>query len=226
MTVSKILAGIDGTGAILNSTYKKDFTNSFVNRLANKGDGNLRYWRGPITTGGGLMDAIGKAYSFIEHKVNTTRGMRDVLLTGYSRGATGAVVVAKKLQDIGITVRAMLLFDCVDMHLVFDAETIPKNVKNVLHLTRQAEAGSRTGWGNDAIFYYPEHTKMDRWSYLCTHGALGGVPSSPSGDETANDFVKEFGTIGTTNVTYNDDAKTSAVIWADIQPFCLQHGFI
>ena len=226
MSSTKILVGIDGTGAFFDSTYAKEMANSFVNRLAGKAGDNTGYWRGPITPGGGLTDAINQAFHFIEQKVKSTRGLRSVILTGYSRGATGVVVIASKLQKIGIEVDAMLLFDCVDMHLFFDAETIPQNVRNALHLTRQAEAGSRTGWGNDAIFYYPEHTKLDRWSYLCTHGAMGGVPSVPSGDETGSSLVKEFGTIGTTNVTYNDDAKTSAVIWADVQPFCLQHGFI
>jgi hypothetical protein len=226
MSITKILVGIDGTGPMSDEKYDTDMANSFVNRLAWKAGDNNGYWRGPIVPGGGLARAISQAFHFIEQRVNSTRGLKDVLLTGYSRGATGAVVLARKLQDIDIQVSALLLFDCVDMHLFFDAETIPKNVKHALHLTRQAESGSRSSWGNDALWYYPEFTKLERWSYLCTHGAMGGVPSSPSGDETASDFVKESGSIGTTNVTFADDAKRSAVIWADIQPFCLQHGFI
>ena len=224
MSVTKILVGIDGTGAMSDAAYDAEMANSFVNRLAWKAGDNYGYWRGPIIPGGGLARAISQAFHFIEQKVKSTRGLKSVLLTGYSRGATGVVVLASKLQNIDIQVDGLLLFDCVDMHLFFDAETIPKNVKNALHLTRRAESGSRSMWGNDALWYYPKHTKLERWSYLCTHGAMGGVPSSPSGDETASDFVTE--TIGHTNVSYADDARISAVIWADIQSFCLQHGFI
>jgi hypothetical protein len=136
------------------------------------------------------------------------------------------VVLANRLQEIEVSVRAMLLFDCVDMHAGLDAATIPKNVKNVLHLTRHPDSGSRSSWGNDALWHYPDYTKMERWSYMCTHGALGGVPSPLSGDDTAADLVKESASIGRTNVTYDDDERISAVIWADIQSFCLQHGFI
>ena len=225
MSVTKILVGIDGTGAMSDDQYDKDFANSFVTRLAWKGDSNFGYWRGPIIPGGGLARAVRQAFNFIEEKARSTRGVTNVLLTGYSRGATGIVVLAKKLQDIDIQVRAMLLFDCVDMHLFLDAETIPKNVKNVWHLTRHPEAGSRTSWGNDALWYYPSDTKMERKEFMCTHGALGGVPSSPGEGQSAGDFIKEFGS-GTTNITYAEDARMAAVIWADVQPFCLQHGFI
>jgi hypothetical protein len=226
MSSTKILVGIDGTGPMSDATYDKEMETSFVNRLAWKAGDNYGYWRGPIVTGGGLERAVNQAFHFIEEKVHSTRGLTNVLLTGYSRGATGIVVLANRLQVSEITVRAMLLFDCVDMHASLDAATIPQNVKNVLHLTRHPDSGSRSSWGNDALWYYPDHTKMERWSYLCTHGALGGVPSSPSGDETAGDLVKESATVGKTNVTYADDARISAVIWADIQSFCLQHGFI
>jgi hypothetical protein len=211
MAVTKILVGIDGTGPFFDSQYEKDFASSFVTRLAYKGNDNYKYFRGPIVPGGGLSEAIDGAFQFIKEKATSTRGMTNVLLTGYSRGATGIVCVAKKLQDAKIDVHAMLLFDCVDMHLFFDAETIPQNVRNVWHLTRHPDSGSRTSWGNDALYYYPSSTNMELKRFMCTHGALGGVPSAPGDGQSRNDFIEESGG-GTTNITYSEDARMSGVI--------------
>lgn len=227
-----ILAGIDGTGgeAIPGSgrdaRYDIDFANSFVTKIARVAKPGFGYWRGPVMLGGGLMGAINGAFNFIEQKVRTTRGMTSVLLTGYSRGGAGVVSVAKKLKDAGIDVSAMLLFDPVDRYLFADAEVIPTNVKNVLHLTRDSKSGSRESFSNDAMRYHPSSTKLDAYKFMCTHGGLGGVPwTIPTGGKST-DIIDEGGVDGATNITYGEDKSMSDFIWNFIQPFCKTHGFL
>ncbi len=227
----KIIAGIDGTGGGAvpgrdrDRQYDEDFANSFVRTLSWTPGTNTAYWRGPVTAGGGLVGAVNGAFSFIRNKVESTRGMREVLLTGYSRGAAGVVAVAKKLERVDIEVRAILLFDCVDRHVVIDAEIIPRNVRHVLHLVRDPKSKSRESFSNDAMYYYPP-TQMEAYKFLCTHGGMGGVPWVVPDGANKYDLIDEGFPDGITTITYAEDKKVSERIWRFIQPFCRQHGFV
>ena len=154
-----ILAGIDGTGSDINpgagrdQRYDAAFANSFVTKLC-RNKNYAGYWRGPVALGGGLVPAINGAVEYIEHRKRNEPN-EPVLLTGYSRGAAGVVVVAKKLQRKNIDVKAMLMFDCVDRHLFIDAEEIPNNVGFVMHVIRDPAGGSRGSFGNDGMRYNP-----------------------------------------------------------------------
>src|SRR5690606_36336474 len=149
-----IIVGIDGTGggtfpgAARNARYDRDFANSFVRRITGRGDPDRAYFRGPVTFGGGLMDAISGGFQFIKSRRDA--GVRDpILLTGYSRGAAGVVALANRLKNANEDVEALLLFDCVDRHIGIDAEVIPNNVGYVMHVVRDPRSKSRESFGND-----------------------------------------------------------------------------
>src|SRR5262245_13609714 len=141
MPIMPIVVGIDGTGSGLMSGQRRDeeydrvFANSFVRRLCDETKPNRKYLRGPILLGGDLIDAVVKGRRYIIEKRQA--GVNEpILLTGYSRGATGAVNIAMQLKDQRVPVKALLLFDCVDMHLALNAAEIPDNVGPVLHVRR------------------------------------------------------------------------------------------
>lgn len=236
-----ILAGIDGTGGGTlpgkkrDVRYDKDFDSpdfnkkSFVNRICQNNTGSL-YRRGPVTLGGGLMRAIDDA---VEHIVNSLKNEpnADVLLTGYSRGAAGAVVVAKRLQKKGINVKAMMLFDCVDRHLFIDAAVIPNNVGSVLHIRRSKDARSRESFGNDGTQWNPP-TVYQQQMFKGTHGAMGGTYWKPEGDPPYDpnnpkwrEIIDEGGIDGKTAMTYAADKECSDTIWGYVLPFLREHGF-
>ena len=226
----KIVVGIDGTGSEFlpgsgrDASYDRAFANSFVTRLTRRAITGYAYWRGPVALGGGMVGAINGAYSFITGHARSNPGS-DILLTGYSRGGAGVVSLANRLNSAGLTVKAMLLFDPVDRHLFIDAATIPSNVRNVLHLTRDPRAGSRESFDNDAMQYYPSSTTLSAFKYMCTHGGMGGTPwDTPSGKTDADKVVESFPD-GDTNVTYKQDRDVSAQIWRDIQGFCQTQGY-
>lgn len=231
-----ILVGIDGTGSAVmpgrqrDIDYDRAFANSFVRTICNRASGQVLYRRGPVALGGGLSDAITAG---VNHVVSSRRSNpgAPVLLTGYSRGAAGVVVVAKRLKSQNINVAAMLLFDCVDRHLFIDAEIIPDNVAHVFHVQRHPDAGSRESFGNDGMRYYPAKTKYEPIErFLCTHGGMGGCPwEIPPGGKGSDIIDEGFGAgsnDGPTNVTYDQDARVSRDVWAACVPFMQRYGFI
>ncbi len=231
-----IVVGIDGTGSAINPGAQRDrdydvaFANSFVRRICNAGGPLALYRRGPVALGGGLAEAVGAG---VNHVVTARRSNpgEPVLLTGYSRGALGAVVVAKRLKSQGIHVQALLMFDCVDRHLFFDAEVIPDNVANVMHVMRHPDAGSRESFGNDGVVYYPAKTNYEPIArFLCTHGGMGGCPWDIPAGSSGSDIIDEgFGAgsnDGATNVSYDQDRRVSAEVWAHVQPFIRRFRFM
>jgi hypothetical protein len=237
-----ILVGIDGTGdamspgAARDAAYDRDFAKSFVHRICS-GKPRAKYLRGPVALGGGLLQAIAEGVTFVvAQKKQVPR--EPVLLTGYSRGATGAVVIAKRLKELNIRVRALMLFDCVDRHIAVDAHAIPNNVDYVNHVKRSPRARSRMTFSNDAIAFTPPTIYPTPKEYFCTHGAMGGMPWTPAAGQSANDYVDE-GTMEAlmsptrrepvweyhTYVTFAQDDAASKQIWRDVQPFLATHKF-
>lgn len=224
-----ILVGIDGTGgdaapgAGRNARYDAAFANSFVTRLC-RNKNYAGYWRGPVALGGGLVPAINGAVEYVENR-RRNEPNAPVLLTGYSRGAAGVVVVAKRLQRKNIDVRAMLLFDCVDRHLFIDAEEIPNNVGFVMHVVRDPAGGSRGSFGNDGMRYSPPTVYPAAYKFLCTHGGMGGTPWTIPAGKTGSDLIEEGFPDGRTRISYDNDKKVSGEVWNFVRPFIRLHGF-
>ena len=226
-----ISVGIDGTGgdvipgAARDNRYDVTFTDSFVRRLCSPDTVNKRYFRGPVALGGGLLDAISGGAEFIIGRRKA--GVSDpIVLTGYSRGAAGVVAMAKVLQRKNIDVRAMLLFDCVDRHLLIDAEVIPNNVEYVFHVVRSPNSGSRETFSNDGLRYRPPTNYPAAYAFMCTHGGMGGKPWVIPAGVVSDEVVDEGGMDGKTKITYAQDAKVSAEVWDFVQPFIQKHGYL
>jgi hypothetical protein len=229
------IMGVTIIGAGRNNKYDKDFKDSFVSRICRKRpEPNKKYLRGPVQLGGGLVSAISDATDFVIERFQVNK--EPVLLTGYSRGAAGAVCVAKKLRERNIYVKAMLLFDCVDRHLFVDAAVIPDNVENVHHVRRDPTTNSRNFFSNDGRIFAGMKGKYTEESYFCTHGAMGGVPWKPEPGQRMSDFVDEgieskilawqgLDWKGRTNVRFEQDARFSKLVWREVKPFMLKHGF-
>lgn len=237
-----ILVGIDGTGDAVapgtgrDAAYDLAFAQSFVRRICT-GKANARYFRGPVALGGGLPEAISGGVAFVQER-RRKLPLEPVLLTGYSRGAAGVVVIAKRLKTLGIAVRALMMFDCVDRHLAFDADTIPNNVQFVNHVIRNPAARSRMTFDNDGMKYTAPTVYPPAKKYMCTHGGMGGMPwKAPPGTPTTT--LIDEGTLEAllsptrhepvwtykTNVSYAQDDAVSRQIWRDVQPFLAKHRF-
>jgi hypothetical protein len=226
-----IVVGIDGTGSAFlpgagrDREYDAAFANSFVSRICRGGGSNKAYFRGPVALGGGLPEAIEGGLQFIRAR-RAARVMDPIVLTGYSRGAAGVVSMAARLQRERIDVRALLLFDCVDRHLAIDADEIPNNVANVYHVIRDPQSGSRESFDNDGMHYRPPTVFPTAYSFMCTHGGMGGCPWTPAPGQRMSDLIDEGGVDGMTRITFAQDASVSQQVWSHCQPFMRTHGFI
>lgn len=237
-----ILVGIDGTGEAITPSAERDeaydsaFSESFVKRICD-GNANSRYYRGPVALGGGLVDAVNQGVAFIQQQRQQSP-QETVLLTGYSRGAAGVVVIAERLKALDIPVRALMMFDCVDRHAVLDAEVIPNNVEYVHHVIRNPDGRSRASFGNDGMRFRPPTVYPAAYMYMCTHGGMGGTPWTLPEGASPDDFIDE-GTLEAlaspvrrepvwtyrTNITYAQDQAVSQIVWRDVQSFLTTHGF-
>ena len=173
------------------------------------------------------MAAVSDGVSFVNDQCRSNpAAAENVLLVGYSRGAAGVVSVATKLAKADIQVKALMLFDCVDRHVVIDAEVIPRNVDDVFHVIRDPRSRSRESFSNDGLLYYPDSTNYRLVSYNCTHGGMGGMPWTPGRDQKLTDLIDEGGVDGLTTITFLEETRVSDQIWMGCQPFLTRHGFV
>lgn len=236
-----ILVGIDGTGsdtwgsnnANRNRNYDDDFRHSFVRRICAPGLENTLYIRGPgyAPAYNSLITAIHTGRDFIRGR--RSAGVKEpILLTGYSRGAAGAVVIANMLgqPQYRIPVDAMLLFDCVDRDGVIDSARI-SNVGHVLHVMRSEGARSRRSFGNSGTEVFPgSPTKYTPKWFKCTHGGMGGTPWPLGPGKIPEDYIYEgpgaYGVDdGRTNVRYEEDSIGAQEVQSYIKQFMGDQGF-
>ena len=219
-----ILLGIDGTGPKTDEAYQKKFQNNFVNKIVRDSSinpENKKYLRGPTFIGSGLIHSIDTGFRFVIERYSITK--EPILLTGFSRGAAGVIVIAEKLRKRQIPVTAMLLFDAIGRHLLVNAKTIPENVETVLHLRRDPTVGSREMFGNTGTKWNPP-TIYEEEFFFCTHGGVGGRPWSV--EFGLSDLpIKESFPDGLTKITFNEDTEGSKKVWQKAQTFIEKHGF-
>jgi acetyl esterase/lipase len=219
-----IVVGIDGTGPFFDSTYETNFRNSFVRRICPERNANKRYFRGPIGPGGGMPQAIDGGYNFIIARRGAAGADNSILLTGFSRGGLGVLVIAERLRRQNIPVKAMLLFDAVDRHVAYNAPRVPDNVANVFHARRNWSGGSRESFGNCGTEWNQQKTKYTEQFFRCTHGGVGGTPWEHDGNPNA--YIDEGFPDGMTRVTFAEDVRISAQVWTAVQPFLREHRFV
>jgi pimeloyl-ACP methyl ester carboxylesterase len=168
---------IDGTGPSDDKDYAKEMGNSFPSQIARQVVGST-YFRGPSLTGKEVSKIADRA-------VGAAQGGGPVMLVGYSRGGCTAIIAAKRLKAQGKRVKAMFLFDAVDMQTseLGLSQTIPDNVDFVAHARTARSLGF---WARNPVksrFYF---YNTGRWldgdgvlvekKFVGSHGAAGGVP--------------------------------------------------
>ena len=176
-----IYVGVDGTGPDSNAEYSTAFKNSFVNQMRQRNFAVAEYERGPTLTGSETGTLASWAAARAEHHYRTTKVRSQntprIFLAGYSRGGAAVIEACHKLNDNGVPVQGLMLFDAVDRsYTVERTETIPANVRYCRHAIRQANAGSRQSFGNCGT----QASRGVNWvtpkEFLTTHGGMGGTP--------------------------------------------------
>ena len=223
--MSTIVLVIDGTGAIVNEEYRRDFRNSFVNYILRQTPArHKRYIRGPGFDGLDMSMIAAEGYQFV-HLTKVAHPDANILLTGYSRGASGVIDVARRLQINGVQVSGMVLFDPVDRSPTSSEDVIPNNVLRLTQVRRDPRSFSRYTFDNCGNgWHHP--TRCDMQRFYGTHGAMGGVPwPAPPGG--GSQYISEgFPEPTPTLVTYDRDAIAAREVWAWVFPRLRSMGFL
>ncbi len=129
---------VDGTGPEDPTEYEREMSGSFCRQLQDKCGGT--YWRGPTLLGN---ETIHIAKKIVEEVVRIRRGPdagAPIFLAGHSRGGAAVLFAAQDLDDMGIEVEAMFLYDAVNRTLnnlrFRSSDYIPKNVRFGYHALR------------------------------------------------------------------------------------------
>lgn len=224
--MKKILVGIDGTGPMGTQSYQQAMRNSFVNYIVRHTSADYkRYLRGPGWDGLDMAMIANSGYQFV-HLLLAAHPGALVFLTGYSRGGSGVIDVAARLQRSGVQVAGMMLFDAVDRSPTSSGSTVPNNVLRLVHAKRDQNSFSRFSFGNCANnWHHP--TRCDVRHFWATHGGMGGTPWTPEPGVRRTEFVSEgFPEPTPTLVTYNQDIAGAREVWAWSEPRLRSMGFM
>lgn len=128
------MAIIDGTGEKDDTQYAASMKHSFCRQLADRlGDCHSFYVRGPSAAGTETPACAKDAFDWLRILNN---GQRRLMLAGYSRGGSAAIMAAEMLGQHGIEIDSLFLFDAVARHTASGGEVIPANVKFSRHARR------------------------------------------------------------------------------------------
>lgn len=185
-----ILGIVDGTGPWSDAEYATAMTNSFCKQTDRQCGTNSQYWRGPSNEGGSVLSRARAVRDWIVGKLRSQPDAA-VMLMGYSRGASIVIMTAEYLDELGIPVHSLWLFDAVARHIYSGGEVIPRNVAYSRHAVRSDDPelirryeGS-IGIGQNPMRPSFGHTGMTAVRtpngdhkhkiFRGSHGALGGV---------------------------------------------------
>lgn len=171
--MSVLYGCVDGTGIEDNNAYERIYDNSFCHRIWKAWTGPKEYIRGPWTAG---WSTAKRAEDLANWVVSHRSGVKGVILAGHSRGGSAAIRACSLLQDQGIGVDYLFLFDAVNMQTLLDTHFIPANVKYVYHALRGPHTRSRPFWGNCGRFLRSSETVYHARYFYATHSGVGGVP--------------------------------------------------
>lgn len=186
------MAIIDGTGEYSDKAYADQMTGSFCDQL--KALSGAHYERGPSGEGYYIKSRAERAANYLLKQ----KGKR-LMIAGYSRGGSIAVMTASILKEKSRQVDLLLLFDPVNRHLSGDSSVIPSNVKEAYIARRRI---------ND-----PEMDKYDYSLSNKTSTFLATVFLSPAaaivrrmGDGAGHNPVRNW--FGTTATQAHSSVKT------------------
>jgi hypothetical protein len=186
------LAVIDGTGPYNDATYNKLMHFSFCSQIARQIGAAARYERGPSIEGYRVHERGERAAKFLQDGYRG--GARSLMLAGYSRGGSAAIVGAEILEKQGRAVDALFLFDPVARHASEGGEVVPANVALLFIARRRLDPALvakydhtigplrhalfhnpiRVFFGETAVSHAPS-VEATIESFRGSHGAVGGV---------------------------------------------------
>jgi hypothetical protein len=186
-------AMVNGTGPP-GPEYDDVMKTSFCRQLGDTLGAKSFYMRGPSLMGYEVHHEASEVYRWLKacHEADSTVRL---MLAGYSRGGSAAIMACEMLQHDGIHVDSLFLFDAVARHEFPGGSVIPANVRFSRHARRSLASdfvekyegtlkgsGLFTGanpirplFGNVGLTWRGSGDHRPPRSFMGSHGAIGGV---------------------------------------------------
>jgi hypothetical protein len=188
------LAVINGTGPP-GPSYDNVMQTSYCFQLGKKLGSKSFYQRGPRMFGNEVRNEAVAVYRWLKaaHEEDPTTRL---MLAGYSRGGSAAIIACEMLEADGIPVDSLFLFDAVARHKFPGGAVIPANVKFSRHARRSLSADFvekyegtlrsisllggmqnpvRPTFGNVGLTWRGDGDHAPAQAFIGSHGAIGGV---------------------------------------------------
>jgi hypothetical protein len=187
------LALVNGTGPN-GPAYDDIMQASFCYQLGSKlGGSKSFYLRGPNLFGQEVREEARAVYRWLKAAHDEDPTVR-LMLAGYSRGGSAAIMACEMLAHDQIAVDSLFLFDAVARHEFPGGNIIPANVRFSRHARRSLAADFveryegtlkrmkvldgnpiRPLFGNVGLRWQGDGDHQPAERFLGSHGALGGV---------------------------------------------------
>ncbi len=188
------LALVNGTGPS-EPAYDDIMKTSFCWQLGQKLGAKSFYLRGPMLFGHEVRNEAAAVYQWLKSAHEQDPRLR-LMLAGYSRGGSAAIMACEMLQRDGIDVDSLFLFDAVARHNFPGGSVIPANVRFSRHARRclapdfvEKYEGTlqhvtligglqnpiRPMFGNVGLTWRGDGDHQPAQTFFGSHGALGGV---------------------------------------------------
>jgi|GEM_PF-6942935 len=188
------LALINGTGPP-GAQYDEVMKTSFCLQLGDQLGSKSFYLRGPNLFGKEVRDEARSVHQWLKAAYEEDSSRR-LMLAGYSRGGSAAIMACEMLERDHIPVDSLFLFDAVARHEFPGGNVIPANVRFSRHARRSLTADfveryegtvkgihvvggftnpARPLFGNVGLRWRGDGDHQPAERFLGSHGALGGV---------------------------------------------------
>jgi hypothetical protein len=188
------LALINGTGPP-GPAYDDIMGASFCSQLGQKLGAKSFYLRGPRLFGHEVKNEATAVYRWLKAAYEQDSSVR-LMLAGYSRGGSAAIMACEMLERDGIAIDSLFLFDAVARHNYSGGAVIPANVRYSRHARRSLapdfvekyegtikhinlihgmQNPIRPLFGNVGLTWRGDGDHAPAETFFGSHGALGGV---------------------------------------------------
>jgi len=188
------LALINGTGPP-GPSYDEVMGPSFCSQLGRKLHGRSFYLRGPRLFGHEVKNEAAAVYRWLKAAYEENPKVR-LMLAGYSRGGSAAIMACEMLEHDHIPVDSLFLFDAVARHNFHGGTVIPANVLYSRHARRSLapefvekyegtihhlnlihgmQNPIRPLFGNVGLTWRGDGDHQPAETFFGSHGAIGGV---------------------------------------------------
>jgi len=188
------LALVNGTGPP-DPDYETIMRSSFCRQLNEQLQTRSFYLRGPNLLGQEVRGEARRVYGWLRSAYELDDASR-LMLAGYSRGGSAAIMACEMLERDRIPVDSLFLFDAVGRHEYPGGRVIPANVRFSRHARRSLTADfveryegtvpgiriiggfenpARPMFGNVGLRWRGDGDHEPPERFLGSHGALGGV---------------------------------------------------